>query len=104
MKPSNDRETVTLILEGLAEKGVTPYAVNDGEDFIPTATVSDAVEAVMAVDMATVYVNMPPDDECGTSFLWFVLGNDPVEVVADCGVNLGPFIDPIIDPWIDPWW
>lgn len=96
MKPSNDAEAIFLILDGLREKGVMVTEVNDGEEVIPVSSVSDAVEAVTAVDEATVYVTKPDGSE---SFIFFVLGNDPEEVVCDHGVSLSEFIDPIVDPW-----
>ena len=96
MKPSNDQEAIFLILDGLREQGVTTYAVNDGEEVIEVASVSDAVEAITAVDMATAYVTRP---DGGDSFIWFVLGNDPEEVAADYGVSLEKYLDPIVRPW-----
>lgn len=96
MKPSNDREAITLILDGLRAKGVTPYVVNDGEDVVPVDSTAAAVEAITAVDEATVEVSLPDGRE---SFIFFVLGNDPEEVVCDHGVSLSEFIDPIVDPW-----
>lgn len=96
MKPSNDKEAIFLILDGLREQGVMVTEVHDGEEEIPVASVSDAVEAVTAVDMATVYVTKPNG---GESFIFFVLGNDPEEVAADYGVSLSNYIDPIVDPW-----
>lgn len=98
MKPSNDREAVTLILEGLEAQDVTPEVVHDGEESIPVHSVSEAVDAIMAVDMATVDLVLPNGLE---TFIWFVLGNDPEEVAADCGVSLLEFIDPITDVWWD---
>lgn len=96
MKPSNDKEAIFLILDGIREKGVMVTEVWDGEESIAVSSVSDAVEAVTAVDEATVYVTRP---DGGESFIFFVLGNDPEEVVCDHGVSLSEFIDPIVDPW-----
>lgn len=96
MKPSNDREAITLILEGLTEKGIEPYEVYDSEEMIKVHTVEEAVEAVTAVDDASVYVRLPDGTE---SFIYFVQGNDPEEVACDYGVTLSEFIEPITDPW-----
>lgn len=98
MKPSNDREAITLILEGLSEKNIKPVRVWDGDEMTVVSTVEEAVEAVTAVDEASVHVAMASGEE---SFIWFVLGNDPEEVACDYGVSLAEFIEPITDPWLD---
>lgn len=100
MKPSNDREAIALILYGLEQRGckVTEVAQDTWEpdDLTPVTSVSEAVDLVMEVDEATVYVDRP---DGGGSFIYFVLGNEPEEVACDYGVSLSEFIDPITDPW-----
>lgn len=96
MKPSNDREAVTLILEGLVNAGHTIEYVNDGEDLYYTEDVAEAVQHVMDVDMAHVFLDLP---DGGSGWVWFVLGNDPEEVAADYTVNLDPDLSSIVDPW-----
>jgi len=96
MKPSNDREAITLILEGLVKTGHTLVETDDGEEVIPTPTVEDAVEAVTAVDMATVVMRTPAGER---RWVWFVQGNEPEEVAADYTVGLDPDLSNIVDPW-----
>lgn len=97
MKPSSDREAITLIMNGLAERDVFPFAVNDGEEMIATGDTAEVLDAVMAVDEAVVWVTLPNGAE---TFIFFVLGNDPEEVVCDHGVSLSEYIDPIVDSWL----
>lgn len=99
MKPSNDHEAITLIVKGLQKAGCRLWYVNDGEDEVNVSTTAEAVEAITAVDMAHLFVYLPDDAPRETSFVWFVLGNEPMEVAADYGVSLSPYIDPIVDPW-----
>lgn len=96
MKPSNDREAITLIIEGLMAKGVTLDLVDDGGEEIKVHTVEEAVEAITAVDIATLCVDLPDGHP---SFIYFVQGNEPEEVVNDHGVSLSDYIDPIVQPW-----
>ena len=100
MKPSNDHEAITLILEGLSQKGLTITEVMDDtwcpDERTVVTTVQDAIDLACGVDEAYVYV-LTPDDQNG--WIRFVLGNDPEEVVCDHTVNLSEFIDPIVNPW-----
>jgi len=96
MKPSNDREAITLIINGIVAGGLTLRDVEDGEEVIPVSTTAEAVEAITAVDIATLNVLHPNGSR---TFVWFVQGNEPEEVAADYGVSLSPFIDPITDSW-----
>jgi hypothetical protein len=96
MKPSNDREAITLIVQGLVDGGHTPRYVNDGEENVPTTTVADVVEAVTAVDVATAVFRNPNGTR---GWVWFVQGNEPEEVAADYTVNLDPLLSSIVDPW-----
>ena len=97
MKPSNDREAITLILEGLIERGCEIILSIDGErEQLPFTDVTSAVAWVTSCDDGSVWVNTPDGQE---SFVYFVLGNDPEEVACDHGVNLSQYIDPIVEPW-----
>jgi hypothetical protein len=51
---------------------------------------------VCEVDEAPVYCLLP---DGSTGWLFFVLGNDPEEVLNDHTVNVSHLVDPIIDPW-----
>lgn len=97
MKPSNDREAVTLILQGLVDKGHVLKEVQDDTwnpdpaDNVKVSTVSEAVEVVMSVDEAFVIFER--------GYVFFVLGNSPEEVACDYTVNLDPDLSNITDPW-----
>lgn len=109
MKPSNDREAISLIIKGLKKAGCTMVSVRDGagEDF-PYTTKKDALDNLTSCDESVLFVGLPPEtnDDAGyvethvrESHIYFVLGNDPEEVACDYGVSLSPFLDPIIKPW-----
>jgi hypothetical protein len=100
--PSNDREAVTLILQGLLDVGVTIRGGNNGEDAERFTTLQAAVDYVFEVDECDIYVTLPkPDPETGVTrtHLFFVLGNEPIEVLCDHGVSLSEYVDPIVTPW-----
>ena len=100
MKPSNDREAISLILDGLTTAGCNVTRVADDtwnpEDQTDVTTVAEAVDLVCGVDEAVVYLDLPDGAE---THIYFVLGNDPEEVASDYGVSLSPYIDPIVNPW-----
>lgn len=100
MKPSNDKEAITLILEGISQKGVTIVSVMDDtwspDERTQVTEVQEAIDLSTGVDEAYVFV-LTPDQEEG--WIRFILGNDPEEVVNDHTINLSDFLDPIIDPW-----
>jgi hypothetical protein len=109
MKPSNDKEAITLILQGLQDKGWRCLMVQDddmaaAEDNVLVNSVEEAVNTITAVDIATAYLykngNKPPStkDECD-GYVWFVQGNDPEEVAADYTVNVDEIISSITEPW-----
>lgn len=109
MRPSNDKEAVTLILEGLVKAGCSVVSVqqdyHDIEDQTAFTDISEAVELCMEVDTCVVYVNTPeyvldPEDPRPECFIWFVFGNDPEEVACDYSTSLSEYLDPIIDPWL----
>ena len=95
--PSTDRAAATAIIRGVINAGWRLDRVNDGDDVIPVTTVTQALDAIFAVDMAHLFVQHPATDAVG--WIWFVLGNEPEEVACDHTVNLSPAIDPITDKW-----
>lgn len=97
-KPTTDAAAMKAIIDALLAGGVTLRHVNDGEELVPVTTTTEAVTAVTAVDEASLHVTLPSG---GTGWIFFVLGNDPEEVVCDHTVNLSEWIDPVVDPWWD---
>ena len=102
MRPSNDKEAVTLILDGLVAAGYTVVETADDtwnkDERVPTPTVGEAVDAVMAVDEAFVILRTPDSDETN-AWIFFVMGNDPEEVAANYTVNLDPTLSNTTDLW-----
>lgn len=97
MKPSNDREAISLIIDGLIEREVTPTVCRDGEnEDLNYSDKDEAIAHLMSCDESVLFVDLP-DGKRG--YLYFVLGNSPEEVVCDHTVNLSPYLDPIVDPW-----
>lgn len=99
MRPSNDREAISLILDGLTNRGVEIVRSWDGEGEALRHTSKEAtLDWLMSCDDSTVDLYLPTGDN---SWAYFVLGNEPEEVVCDHHINLSPFIDPIVNPWWD---
>lgn len=99
-RPTSDREAVTLALEGLSQLGYTIESVADDTWNLDERTVildvQDAIDMVMGVDDAFVFVITPDDDK---GWIRFVLGNDPEEVVADYTTILDPELGLILSAW-----
>src|SRR6478736_14263 len=97
MKPSNDREAVSLIIDGLIDRGVKITSVVDAEnEEFAYENKEQAMGELMSCDYGTMNVELPDGTE---TWVWFVYGNDPEEVAADHGVSLSEYIDPIVSPW-----
>lgn len=94
--PSSDQAAIRQIIRALRAAGYTLDSVNDGEEDVPVKTETEAIEAIMAVDCATLYVDHPTKR---SSHVFFVLGNDPEEVACDYGVSLSDVIDPLTESW-----
>jgi hypothetical protein len=101
-KPTSDRAAISRIINGLLEAGCTPTVARDGENGdLPYkgSTKTAILDHLTSCDESVLFVDLPPGDEHGSSFVYFVLGNEPCEVVSDHGEWLTPYIDPITDPW-----
>ena len=96
MKPSTDREAVTLILEAVVKAGRKLYSVTypgaSLDEGVRVRSVKRAIEEVMAVDDAYVVLS-------DGAWLRFVLGNDPEEVLCDHTVSLTSIVNPVVYPW-----
>lgn len=95
--PTSDRAAARQIITGLVHAGWRLDRVYDGEEDVDVVTVSQALDAVFAVDMAHLHVKHAETGDTG--WVYFVLGNDPEEVVCDHTVNLSPAIDPVTEGW-----
>lgn len=96
MKPRNDREAITLILEGVVAEGVRLSSVADGEWEQTVSSVPDAVAAATAVTESVVNLILPNGER---SWIFFVLGNDPEEVACDYGLNITDAVESVTGPW-----
>lgn len=100
MKPSNDREAISLIIDGLIKVGVTPTMSRDGEnEDLPYTDKDSALDWLTSCDESVLFVDLPEGADHPTSHIYFVLGNEPYEVASDYGVSLSPYLDPITEPW-----
>lgn len=99
MKPTNDKEAITLILDGLIAAGCKPVNVWDGEELTPVTNTEEAVPVICNLDEAVLNLVLPADADRTGSHIYFVLGNEPEEVACDYGVSLSPYLDPIVNPW-----
>lgn len=99
MKPSNDREAISLIIDGLIEKGLTIRTARDGEndDMKWNGNKKEFLDHLMSCDEGVMFVGLPDGERKG--YVYFVFGNDPEEVASDFTVNLEEYLNPIIDPW-----
>lgn len=94
--PTTDRGAIRQIIRALRNHGYTLDAVNNGEEIIQVTNEREAVEEIMAVDEAVLFVDHPSKH---SSLVCFVLGNEPYEVAADYGESLEPVIGPLTDSW-----
>lgn len=102
MKPSTDKEAITLILRGLGEKGhKVTHVIDDTwnkDERTPVSSVEEAVDLITGVDEAFALFGVD-DEGLVNAYIYFVLGNDPEEVAADYTTNLDPDLSNIVDPW-----
>lgn len=79
-----DAAAITRLLTGLQTLGWQVYAVDDGEgaENCKGETVKQTVDRVTAVEDARVYLSK--GDLGHRACMYFVLGNSPWEVMADC--------------------
>lgn len=99
--PSSDRAAIRQTLRALKAAGYSPVTVNDGEETIKVwgATEAEVIEALTATDQAWLYVTAAAGPRGKQSWVFFVLGNDPEEVINDYTVDLDPVIDPLYEKW-----
>lgn len=94
--PTTDRGALQQVIRALLAAGVTLDRVYDGEEDIPVKNETEALDAIFAVDLAWLHVNLA---DGSTGYLFAVLGNSPEEVVADYTLNLDSVIDPVTSGW-----
>jgi hypothetical protein len=95
--PKTDEAAIRQTIRALKAAGYVLDRVHDGGEEIKVSTEQEAIDAIMAVDDAYLFVNHA-DGERG-SHIRFVLGNDPEEVICDHGVSLSHVLDPLTEKW-----
>lgn len=94
--PSTDSAAIEATINALLADGWELVAVNDGDDGnVAVVNRAQARRAITAVDMAHLYVRK--GDETG--WVFFVLGNDPEEVINDHTINLSEPLGRLMDSW-----
>jgi len=99
--PKTDEAGIRQTVRALRNAGYVLVHVEDGgDDPVPVSTEQDAVDAITAVDDAYLVVRpKDADDDMPGSWVRFVLGNDPEEVICDHGVSLSHVLDPLMERW-----
>ena len=97
--PESDRAGIRQTIRALRAAGYTLLEVFDGEETVPVKTETEAIDAIMAVDDATLFVRTTEGDY--NPWVRFVMGNDPEEVVCDYLVSLEPVLGPLTESWWD---
>lgn len=98
--PTTDRGGIQQAIRALRADGWTLRHVWDGGERVAVKSESEAIEAIMAVDEARLYVRRPWEGGEEKGWAFFVLGNSPEEVVCDYTTNLTA-LDSLIDEWIN---
>lgn len=94
--PTTDRGGVIQALRALSAAGWKPVGVQSvGEEREPVANTWQAAQAVMDLDDAFVVVSNGERE----SWVRFVMGNEPDEVVCDYLTSLSPVLDPLLEGW-----
>lgn len=96
-KPKTDKEAIRQTIQALKNADYELDCVLDIEGKINTATETEAMEAIMAVGSAWLRVTHTLQSRSGRVF--FVLGNDPEEVICNYTINLEHVIGPLMDSW-----
>lgn len=94
--PSSDKAGIRQTIRALRAAGYALDSVNNGgDDNEPVTTEEEAIAEATASDSAALYVTR--DGE--SSYVYFVLGNDPEEVVCNYTVDLEPVLGPLTEGW-----
>jgi len=96
--PSTDQAGIRQTIRALRAAGYELTEVFDGEDRVLVQTEADALDAITAVEDAYLFVTHSADPVPHT-WVRFVLGNDPEEVVCDYTTNLEDVIGPLTESW-----
>lgn len=97
--PTTDRGGIQQAIRALKADGWELYCVFDGGEDVVVSNEKEAIEAIEATGMAHlhVYKNLP-SNKVENAWIFFVLGNDPDEVICDYTTNL-ECIDKLTNTW-----
>lgn len=97
--PTTDRGGIEQTIRALRAAAWELDFVDDGGDEkVPVTTEPEAIDAIMAVDVSWLHVKRT-DGRFDNGYVFFVLGNDPEEVICDHTVNLSDVLDPLTRSW-----
>jgi len=99
--PTSDEAAIRQVIRALRQAGYRLTGGHDGEDFfeVPADVSEDVlIDHLTACDDSTLHT-FAEGAERERSHVYFVLGNDPEEVVADYGVSLSETLDPLTEGW-----
>lgn len=98
-KPKTDSAAIRETIRALKKAGYKLEYVFDQEEWINVKkeSITLVIEAITAVDIAWLYVRNETDDKA--RWVYFVMGNDPEEVICDYTTNLEHVIGPLMDSW-----
>lgn len=77
---------VATVISNFENKGFLPTRVWEGEEYVKTPTAEEALENVLSVEEATLYLRRSPSEKVS---LLFIMGNGEGEAVADYGCSDG---------------
>lgn len=95
MSPTTDRGGIQQAIRALRADGWELDKVYDGEELVVVSNETEAIDAITAVDMATLNVRKAGK----TGHVLFVLGNSPEEVICDYTTNLD-ILDKLTESWM----
>lgn len=97
-KPTSDRAGIRQAIRALRNAGYELLEVFDGEETVKVSSEKKAIDAIMAVDDATLFVTK---NDGYNPWVRFVMGNSPEEVICDHTVSLSPVLDSLMTSWWD---
>lgn len=99
-KPTTDRGGIQQAIRALKADGWSLDRISDMGEYILVSNETQAIEAIEATGMARLYVKRIGFGGKGSEWGWvfFVLGNDPEEVICDYTTNL-TCLDTLTDSW-----
>lgn len=101
--PKDDTAGIRQVIRALKANGWEIDSAWDGEESLENPNETDAIDWVMACDQGHIYFKQMsekyPDRVNETGWVFFVLGNDPDEVVCDYTTNLDPTVEDLTRSW-----